>query len=151
MTEATTELFGVVAEVEGRQRELMLLDMSFGRLIDEIVVPYEEGHPFFIDGFPLTKDKIKRIKIVKLGQKFRYGLAELERGLKRGDHMKIYGDQYQTRFEHILRTAEDVTAQVIKAYVQVVKPSIKDYIPRREELISSATTVFLETLRMLSR
>lgn len=146
--------FGIVAEVEGRQKELVLLNLTFGRLIDEIVVPYEEGHPFFIDGVPVTKDKIRRIKIVKLGEKFRYGMANLERGLNRSDNQKqkLYGDQYQTRFEHILRTdVEDVTAQVIKAYVQVVKPRIKDYMPNRQELISSATTVFIEALKSLSR
>lgn len=140
--------------VEGRQKELVLLNLTVGRLIDEIVVPYEEGHPFFIDGVPVTKDKIRRIKIVKLGEKFRYGMANLERGLNRSDNQKqkLYGDQYQTRFEHILRTdVEDVTTQVVKAYVQVVKPSIKDYMPKRQELISSATTVFIEALRTLAR
>lgn len=105
------ETFGVVAEVDGRQRQLVLLNLTFGRLIDEIVVPYDSGDPFFIDGVPITKAKIKRIKIIKLGQKFRHGLHVLERGLTRGDPQtrKTYGDQYESRFEHLLRTdADDV-------------------------------------------
>lgn len=146
--------FGVVAEVEGRQRQLVLLDLTFGRLIDEIVVPYDAGAPFFLDGVPVTKDKIRRIKIIKLGGKFRAGLWDLSTGLTRGDHQtqKTYGDQYETRFEHIIRTgAEDVTAQVIKAYVQVVKPRLKDYLPNRQELISATTAVFVEAMKALAR
>jgi hypothetical protein len=152
--EKEEDLFGLVAEIEGRQKQLVLLNLSFGRLIDEIVFPYEEDLPFFIDGVPITKNKIRRIKIIKLGQRFREGIWEIERGLTRGEHQnkKIYGDQYETRFEHVLRTdAEDVTAQVIKAYFQVVKPSIKEYLPKRQELISAATTVFIEAMKALTR
>lgn len=148
------DLFGIVAELEGHQKQLVLLNLTFGRLIDEIVVPYEEDQPFFIDGVPVTKGKIRRIKIIKLGEEFRHGVWELEHGMKRGEHQnkKVYGEQYETRFEHILRTnADDVTAQVIKAYFQVVKPSIKDYLPKRQELISAATTVFVEAMKALTR
>jgi len=62
-------------------------------------------------------------------------------GASRGEHQnqKTYGDQYETRFEHVLRThAQDVTLQIIKAYDQAVKPRLKDYIPQRDELISAA-------------
>lgn len=148
------DLFGIVAELEGHQKQLVLLNLTFGRLIDEIVVPYEENQPFFIDGVPVTKDKIRRIKIIKLDVKFRDSIWEFERGMTRGEHQnqKIYGEQYETRFEHILRTnADDVTAQVIKAYVQAVKPSIKNYLPKRQELISAATTVFVEAMKALTR
>lgn len=146
--------FGVIAEVEGRNKQLVLLNLSFGRLIDEIVKPYDTDEPFFIDGVPVTRGKIRRIKIVSLGDKFERGLWELERGLTRGEHQnqKIYGDQYETRFEHILRTdAEDVTSQIIKAYNQAVKPKLKDYIPKREELIAGATTLFVEAMKTLAR
>ena len=149
-----TKKFGVIAEISGRQKQLVLLNFSFPRMIDEIVVPYDTGEAFFIDGVPVSKEKIQRIKIVRLGQPFEEGMWELERGLTQGEHQhrKTYGDQYETRFEHILRTAaEDVTAQVIKAYNQAVKPSIKDYVPKREELISAATTIFIEAMKVLAR
>jgi hypothetical protein len=146
-------LFGVVAEAEGYGKQLVLLDLTFARLIDEIVVPYDSNESFFIDGVPVKRDKIKRIKIIRLGNEFKRGMFELERGLTRADHQlqKIYGDQYETRFEHVLRTdVEDVTAQVIKAYSQAVKPSIRDYLPKREELIAAATRVFVEAMKSLS-
>lgn len=152
--EERAERFGVVAEVEGRSRQLVLLNLPFGRLIDEIVVPYDSDEPFFIDGVPVTRKSVRRIKIVALSEGFRLGMRELEMGLTRRDaqNNKIYGDQYETRFEHVLRTkAEDVTAQVLKAYNQAVKPRMKDYIPKREELISAATTIFVEAMKALSR
>ena len=37
---------------------------------------------------------------------------------------------------------DDVTSQVIKAYNTVIKPSIKDYLPKRDELLSSANQIF---------
>ena len=147
-------LFGVVAEVEGRTKQLVLLNLTFGRLIDEIVLPYDTDEPFFVDGVPVTRNKIRRIKIISLTDKFQQGIWELQRGLTRGEHQnqKIYGDQYETRFEHVLRTdAEDVTSQIIKAYNQAVKPRLKDYIPKREELISAATTLFVEAMKALAR
>lgn len=129
MTEQAVEkehLFGVIAEAEGYDKQLVLLDLTFARLIDEIVFPYDSNEPFFIDGVPVKRDKIRRIKIIRLGDKFKHGMSELKRGLTCGEHQnqKIYGDQYETRFEHVLRTdAEDVTAQVIKAYSQAVSPA----------------------------
>jgi hypothetical protein len=147
-------LFGVIAEVEERNKQLVHLNLSFGRLIDEIVVPYDTDEPFFIDGVPVTKNKIRRIKIISLTEKFQNGMFELESGLTRGEHQrqKTYGDQYETRFEHLLRTdAEDVTSQIIKAYNKAVKPKLKDYVPKREELISAATTIFIEAMKSLAR
>jgi len=146
--------FGVVAEIEGRARPVVLLKLPFGRLIDEIIVPYDNGEPFFIDGVPVTRKSISRIKVVELGESFRMAMREFENKLNQGEpqNQKIWGDQYETRFEHILRTkTQDVTAQVLKVYSQAVKPRIKDYIPKREELISTATTIFVEAMKVLSR
>jgi hypothetical protein len=63
---------------------------------------------------------------------------------------KLHGEQYTTRFEHMLReNSEDVTSQVLKAYDKVIKPSIKDYIPKRDELISTALKLFVERVKAL--
>jgi len=146
------KLYGVIAEADGYENQLVLLDLSFARLLDEIVVPYDSDESFFIDGVPVTKVKIKRIKIVEFGNEYRDSMWNLQRGLTRGDNAtkKTFGDQYQTRFEHILRIdTVDVTSQVIKAYNEAIKPSIKDYLPNRQELISSATKVFIEGMKLL--
>ncbi len=153
MTEENNEkIFAVIAEAEGYKKQLVLLDLPFGRLLDEVIVPYDSDESFFIDGVPVTKSNIRRIKIVELGAYYRDGIHEIERGMTRGDKVKnkTYGDQYETRFEHVLRTTTtDVTSQVIKAYNQAVKPNIKDYMPKREELISAATKVFIEGMKAL--
>ena len=44
--------FGVVAEVEGYGKQLVLLDLPFGRLIDEIVVFYNSN--------PRLREKLRK-------------------------------------------------------------------------------------------
>lgn len=151
--EEKPNLFGVIAEMEGRSKPMVLLDLPFSRLIDDVIKPYDQDEPFFIDGVPLTRGKIDRIKIVRFGEGYERAVWELGRGLTRGDHQekKIYGEQYEVRFEHILRTnSEDLTSQVIKAYNQAVKPNIKEYLPKREELISAATQIFIHGMKALA-
>jgi hypothetical protein len=148
------QLFGVIAEVAGRDKQLVLLNLTFGRLIDEIVKPYDTDEAFFIDGVPVKRSEIRRIKIISLTDQFLVGLEDLNYGLtmRENSTQKIYGDQYETRFEHLLRTtAEDVTSQIVKAYNHAVKPRLKDYLPKREELISAATTFFVEAMKALAR
>jgi hypothetical protein len=45
---------------------------------------------------------------------------------------------------------EDVTSQVIKAFDFKIKPCLKDYLPKREELIAAAFQVFVESVKALS-
>ncbi|MES3008442.1 MAG: hypothetical protein V4751_11805 [Pseudomonadota bacterium] len=145
-------LYAVYAEAQGHQKPLMLLELTFARLIDDVIVPYQTGEAFFIDGAPLTPDKLNRIKVLKLDKYYRDAKNNFTRQLDRGETAvrKIYGEQYNTRFDHILRDhSEDVTSQVLKAYNQVIKPSIKDYLPKREELISAATKIFIESIKSL--
>lgn len=146
-------LFAVFAEVDGYQRPLLQLDLTFSRLMDDVVVPYQSGDMFFIDGVPTTAAKLKRIKILRLSENYPHSRSQFNRTLTRADIQlqKVYGEQYSTRFEHILRdNSDDVTAQVIKAYNQAIKPSLKDYIPKREELISAALKLFVEGVKALA-
>lgn len=146
--------FAVYAEAEGHQRPLLQIGLSFARLMDDIVVPYESGEPFFVDGAPVTVPKLKRIKLLKLGADFQDARGTFDRTLTRADESlrKLYGQQYVERFEHMLREhSEDVTSQVIKAYNQAIKPSLKDYMPKRQELISSAMTLFVEGVKALAK
>jgi hypothetical protein len=97
--------FGVIAEVAERRRPLVLLNLPLGRLIDEIIVPYDRGEPFFIDGVSIARNSITRIKVVELSGAFESAMREFENMLNRGkvENQRIWGDQYETRFEHILR------------------------------------------------
>ncbi len=64
---------------------------------------------------------------------------------------KLYGDQYHVRLEVALREGgEDVTSQVIKAFDSEIKPKLKDYLPKRKELIKAASSFFWEGIKRLS-
>lgn len=68
------------------------------------------------------------------------------------DKQKLYAEQYHVRLEALLReSGEDVTSQVIKAYDRMIKPRLKDYIPKREELTKAALTIFVESMKALAR
>lgn len=147
------DTFAVFAEYEGSEKPLILTDLTLARLFDDIVVPYQTNESFFIDGAPLTKDKIKKIKILKQKDTFSDELCRFNSTLTRAAaaFRKMYGEQYHTRFEAVLRAnTEDVTSQVIKAYDTAIKPSIKDYIPNKENLLSAGTKVFIESMKLLS-
>lgn len=144
--------FIVWGETEGQARPLLMTDLSLARLFDDVVVPYQTEETFFLDGAPVKGKELKHIKILRAKPALDDALHMFTMGLTRGEAQtrKIYGDQYHVRYEAILREhSEDVTAQVIKAYDRAIKPSIKEYLPKREELISAAVKVFVEAMRTL--
>jgi hypothetical protein len=131
---------------------LVLTNLPFARLMDDVVVPYQADEPFFIDGAPLTRQRLKKLKIVRQKEFFEQSFADLHYTLREGNVQlrKLYGEQYHVRLEALLREAgDDVTSQVIKAYDRTIKPSLKDYLPKREELISAALKLFLESIKAL--
>ena len=146
------DTFAVYAEAEGHQRPLLQIGLSFARLMDDVVVPYQSSATFFIDGAPVTDAKLRRIKILKLGSNFAHARANFGRRLDRSDAptMKLHGEQYTVRFEHLLREhSEDVTAQVIQAFNRAIRPSLKDYLPKRDELIPAALGLFTAGMKAL--
>ena len=148
------EVFAIFAEAEGFDRPLIMQSLSFGRLMDEIVLPYREDQPFFVDGVSLKKQNLKKLKILRLNdERFVNDFWHFNRQLKHGDDKtsRIFGDQYHIRLEAILReNGEDVTSQVVSAFDRTIKPSLKDYLPKREELIKGALNFFLENLTQLA-
>jgi hypothetical protein len=63
----------------------------------------------------------------------------------------MLAEQYDVRLKAVFREmGEDVTSQAIKAFNTEIKPSLKDYLPKRKELIDAATRVFIESLRFLN-
>ena len=138
------------SEVADYQKPLITTGLTFPRLIDDVVLPYQENSPFFIDGVPLTRDNIKRLKIIRQAEEFNKFFADLHWRVRTGSEKKLFAEQYHIRFEALLREfGEDVTSQIIKAYDQKIKPSIKDYLPKREELTKAAMQFFLEAIKVL--
>lgn len=129
--------FTVIAEADGYSSPLVLTNLPFARVMDDVIVPYQGDEPFFIDGAPLTRQRLKKLKIVRQKEFFEQSFADLHYTLREGNVQlqKLYGEQYHVRLEALLREAgDDVTSQVIKAYDRTIKPSLKDYLPKREEL-----------------
>ncbi len=155
MTETQKEseaIFAVFAEAVDYDKPLIQAGLPFGRLIDEIVVPYQNGEPFFIDGAPLTRKTIRKLKILKENKDCQELLNDFHWKLRNWNdkEYKHLADQYLVRIEAILReSGTDVTAQIIKAFDTTIKPSLKDYLPKRNELISAAMRVFIESLKSL--
>jgi len=152
MSEEKKELFAVFAEAESYEKPLILTDRTFARLIDEVVVPFEEKKPFFVNGAPVKREKILRLKILRQKEYFPRLLGELYRGMRRGDkaRQRAFGNQYYVRLEATLREGcEDVTSQVIKAFDTEIRPKLKDYLPKREELIKATYQVFLAAMKIL--
>lgn len=147
------EVFGIFAEAEGFVQPLIMLNMSFGRLMDEVVYPYQTDTAFFVDGVPLKKQNLRKLKILRLRSSFSSSFWDFNNKLTRGDDKtcRIFGDQYHVRLEALLReTGEDVTSQVISAFDRTIKPSLTDYLPKREELIQAALQFFMNNLTKLA-
>jgi len=147
------EFFAVFADVEEYDKPLIITFLTFARLIDDVLIPFEEKKPFFIDGAPVKREKIRRLKILRQKEHFGKLFGELHYKLRHGDtaRQKLYGEQYYIRMEAIFRSGcEDVTSQVIKAFDTKIKPNLKDYLPKREELIQAAATFFWEGIKKLS-
>lgn len=152
MTKQEQDMFAVFAEVDGYNKPLIMTHLPFARLMDDVVVPYQSDNPFFIDGAFLKRDKLKKLKIMKEDKFLETTLSDLHHGLRWGDlhQQKLYGEQYHIRLEALLReSGEDVTSQVINAYDKTIRPSLKDYLPKREELIAAAFKLFIESIKAL--
>jgi hypothetical protein len=148
-----TNTFGIYAEAEGHDKPLIMTSVPFGRLMEDIVMPYQSDKPFFVDGAPLSRKQIKKLKIVRLNGNFPIRFENFHRFLDGSRHetQKLYGEQYQVRIEALLRdNGEDVTSQIITAYDRTIKLRLKDYLPKREELIKAALEVFIESVKKLS-
>lgn len=154
-TEAKDERrFTIVAVRKDNPSQLIQINLPWQRLMEDIVFPYDEGEMFFIDGAAIKSDMLDRLKILLQGPSFNPLFAELNRNLRFGDikNKELHARQYQVFFDAILRErCEDVTSQVIKAYKTAIKPSIKDYFPKREQLLDASVKIFIEGMKLLSQ
>ena len=145
-------LFAVLAEAKNYERHLVMTDLPFARVIDDIVVPYEDKKPFFIDGLPVKRDDIKRIKILRQDDRFRAVFADFHwrmRFLKPAE-TEVLGAQYNVRVEAILRECgEDVTTQVLKAFNSGIRPKLSESLTQHPELIEAGFRLFVEALKRL--
>lgn len=152
--EEKKELFAVYAVRKNDPTPLIQTHLSFGQLMDDIVMPFESSEMFFIDGAPVKATDLDRIKIIRQQEFFNRTFNDLHWGMRHSGDLKkqdLYAKQYHIRLEALLReSGEDVTSQVIKAYRTVIKPKLKDYLPNKEALLNAAVKVFTESIKTLS-
>ena len=144
--------FTLFAARKGMQESLIQIDLPWQRLMEDVVFPFDGGEMFFIDGAAVRPTDLDRLKILLQGPGFSAAFAELNRGLRVGEarSKEMYAKQYYAFLEAILRNrCEDVTSQVIRAYKTAIKPSLKDYMPKKEFLLDSAVKIFVEGMKLL--
>lgn len=145
--------FAVFAELRDYDRPLVMTGLSFARLMDEVIVPFEEKDPFFIDGVPVSREGLRKLKIIREKEFFSTTFSKLHWRIRVAsvEEQKLLLEQYHTRLEALLReSGEDVTSQVIKAFNAKVRPRLKDYLPNREELIRAAFELFVQSMKSLA-
>jgi hypothetical protein len=152
--EKKEDLFAVYAVRKDEPTPLIQTHLPFGRLMEDIVMPFESIDMFFIDGAPVKATDLDRIKIIRQKEFFTRNFNDIHRGMHYGGDLKkqeLYAKQYHIRLEALLReSGEDLTAQAVKAYRTVIKPKLKDYIPNKEALLGAAVKVFAESIKLLS-
>jgi hypothetical protein len=152
--EKKEDLFAVYAVRKSEATPLIQTHLSFGQLMDDIVMPFESNEMFFIDGVPLKATDLDRIKIIRQKENFDRTFHDLHwmlRNSRNLEKQKFYAEQYHVRLEALLReSGVDLTSQVIKAYRTVIKPKLKDYLPNKEELLNAAVKFFAESIKAIS-
>lgn len=146
-------LFAVHAVRKADGQPLLVTGLTFGRLMEEVVMPFEAGDTFILDGAAVAPTQLNRIKVVRQDAGFEEAWHKLHHSLRWGDlkQQDLYARQYHVRIEALLREAgHDVTPQILNAYTMVIKPRLRDYLPSREALLKSAVEFYVATMRALS-
>jgi hypothetical protein len=137
--------FAILAEKEGDPRGLFLHDLTINKLYEHIVVPYEEDKPFFIDGVPLERKTLRRIKIIRESEAFVHDLDRLHNRVKnpRGSDMHTPISDYPGQLVALFQERNlDVTSDVINAYREKRKLRLPV-----DELIAAAAQIATAAIR----
>ena len=139
--------FAVVAEKRDYPQPLFMMGLPLEQLYRDIVTKYEEGNPFFIDGVPVSKTDLLRIKIVRQKADFEAKLNELHwnvRFLNRDSGRFIPIADYPGRLVALFRECgTDVTSNVIDAYQAKKKLKIPV-----DQIVDAASKMAIELMKM---
>jgi hypothetical protein len=120
----TELLYAVLGEAKEYDKPLFSHSMSLKALMVDIVGPYESGDAFRLDGVPVTKDTLTRLKVVKQGSGLTFSIDKCGRYLHRGKQSKLSRDAYWDRIDMHFRQCPDVTNLLVQAYVDRFKPEV---------------------------
>jgi hypothetical protein len=137
--------FAVLAEKEGDPRSLFLHGLTINKLYEHIVVPYEEDKPFFIDGVPLERKTLRRIKIIREDVEFVHDLDRLHNRIQNpcGSDMHTPISDYPGQLVALFHERNlDVTSDVVNAYREKKKLRLPV-----DELIAAAAQIATAAMR----
>jgi len=141
--------FAVLAEKDGYDWPLCLHSLSLTQLYEELVIPYEEGKYFFIDGVPVDRTKLRKLKITKQSRDFVAYFEALHENIRfkmRDAPSFVPIDEYLGRLAALFReSGVDVTASVVNAYQE--RKELKLPVP---EIISGASQVVVAAIKAAS-
>lgn len=146
-TDPAASRFSLFAVRKNDSQPLIQVDMTWERLMIDIVTPFEAGELFFVDGAPVRATDIDRMKILLQGQNFMPTFHQLHWSMRSAQTEKkeTLAKQYHTFMEALLReNCTDVTSQVISAFRTAVKPKLSDRLPDRTMLFDAAIKLVIE-------
>lgn len=151
--EAEKETFCVYAKVRAIDKPLLMLGLSFGRVVDDVLVPIERNERIYLDGVPSKKEDVLQLKILKETINFKQAYSGFHQDLHHASDVKrreLVAKNYDLMLEDLMRrNCEDITSQVVKAFDNSIKPKLSDYLPKKEELIKGAFEALLTSLKGL--
>ena len=113
-------------------------------------MPCESDKPFFIDGVPVKRGALAKIKIIQQAQDFseQFSRLHLYVSMPRSKGIHVTATEYPMRLDALFRGGgDDVASQVIQAFDRKIRPALKDYLPKREELIDAAFQILVENMK----
>ena len=145
--------FCVYAKVRSLNKPLLMFGLSFGRVVDDVLIPLEKNERIYLDGVPSKKEDVLQLKILKETLNFKQAYSGFHHELHNAHDIKrreLVAKNYDLMLEDLMRrTCEDITSQVIKAFDNSIKPKLSDYLPKKEELIKGALEALLASLKGL--
>ena len=129
---------------------LLQMNLSWARLVEDIVIPFDSGEMFFVDGAATKATELDRLKILLNGQGFDRAFANINWHLRAGitATKEMYAKQYPVFIEAILREhCHDVTSQVVRAYKTAIKPRLKDHMLDKNAILDAGVKLFVEGMK----
>jgi hypothetical protein len=142
--------FTISAVRKGDPTPLLQMNVSWGRLMEDIVIPYDSGESFFVDGAAIKATDLDRLKILLNGQGCGRAFANINWHMRTGDMKtkEMYAKQYPVFIEAMLREhCEDVTSQVVSAFKAAIKPKLKDHLPDKNTIFEAGVKIFVEGMK----
>jgi hypothetical protein len=149
-SDTNEQKFTISAVRKDNPTPLLQMNLSWGRLMEDIVIPFDSGEMFFVDGAATKATELDRLKILLNGHGLDRAFAHINWNMRTGNTntREMYAKQYPVFIEAILREhCDDVTSQVVSAYKTAIKPKLKDPLPDKKTLFEGGVKIFVEGMK----